>query len=39
MGERLVNVSLVAPATNRTQPMVRREIVDADDPRKEIVNW
>ena len=38
MGERWVNISLVAPATNKVQPTVRREIVKADDPRKNIVN-
>lgn len=39
MGDRLVNTSLIAPATNKIQPTVRSEIVDADDPREDIVNW
>jgi hypothetical protein len=32
MGDRLVNISLTAPAINKTQPIAISEIVDADDP-------
>ena len=32
MGDRFVNTSLIAAATSKTQPIVRSEIVDGDDP-------
>jgi hypothetical protein len=36
MGDCLVKTSLVAPATNKTQPTIRSEIVDTDDPSEDI---
>jgi hypothetical protein len=36
MGDRLVYISLIAPAINKTQPIIRSEIVDADDPGQDL---
>jgi hypothetical protein len=35
MGDRVVNTSLIAPATSSTQPTTSSEIVDAEDPEED----